>query len=104
MTGVSRQTYYNWYKKSGKFRIAIEHAREELIGMLETKLYKKAIQDEDFQSIKFALTNLAPDRWRNDKVQVTNVINNKVGGDKIGADDRALQDQLLGRLKNRFSI
>jgi hypothetical protein len=44
---ISRQTYYNWMDKVDTFKKEVEDIVESFYDDLETKLYKKAIVDED---------------------------------------------------------
>lgn len=44
---ISRQTYYNWIDKVDTFKKEIDDVQESFFDDLETKLYKKAIVDED---------------------------------------------------------
>ena len=44
---ISRQTYYNWVDKVDTFKKEIEDVQESFYDDLETKLYKKAMVDED---------------------------------------------------------
>lgn len=44
---ISRQTYYNWVDKVDTFKKEIDDIQESFFDDLETKLYKKAMIDED---------------------------------------------------------
>ena len=44
---ISRQTYYNWMDKVDTFKKGVEDIVESFYDDLETKMYKKAIIDED---------------------------------------------------------
>lgn len=61
---IDRGTYYQWIAKDLVFKSAVAEAQEALYDFAETALMK-AIQDGNFQAIKFYLINKAKDRgWQ----------------------------------------
>lgn len=52
---ISRDTFYNWYRKDKKFKKAIDQIRDEVPDVVEDILMKKIMVDQSEKSIHFYL-------------------------------------------------
>lgn len=68
MTGISRQTYYNWYKSDPKFKTACDDIQEGVVDIVESKLLSK-INDEDTTAIIFYLKTKGKHRGYVERVE-----------------------------------
>lgn len=62
--GISRETYYEWRKRYGKFDQACDDIEMSLIDFAESQLLQNIKAGKE-TSLIFYLCNRAPDRWKN---------------------------------------
>ena len=74
---INRDTYYDWIKKDSEFKKAVADAKEALYDFAETALVK-AMQDGNFQAIKFYLINKAKQRGWQETTNITGNVDTKV--------------------------
>jgi len=70
---ISRQTYYNWMDKVDTFKKEIADVQESFFDDLETKLYKKAIIDEDNTMLIFLAKTKMKHRGYTERTEMEDV-------------------------------
>lgn len=61
---ISRGTFYNWMKDDAAFGVKIKEARDELLDLAESQVYKNVLAGKE-TSLIFLLCNKRPEEWKN---------------------------------------
>lgn len=61
---VSRGTFYNWMKDDPEFATKVKDARDELLDLAESQVYKNVLAGKE-TSLIFLLCNKRPEDWKN---------------------------------------
>lgn len=70
--GITRQTYYNWMKEDPDFAQEVTDVEESLYDDIESKMYKKAIIEEDNTMLIFIAKTKMRDRGYSERIQFEN--------------------------------
>jgi hypothetical protein len=106
-TGLSRNTWYIWEKKSERLKNlrekCVEVSDERRLSIVEDSLLK-ACQEGNVTAMIFFLTNRASKRWADKRAVINNSIVNKVGGTNgtFDGEDRDLQSRIRTDLETLF--
>lgn len=72
--GICRQTYYNWMDKVDTFKKRVTDIEESLYDDLESKMYKKAIVDEDNVMLIFIAKTKMKHRGYTERTEIDNLL------------------------------
>lgn len=61
---ISRGTFYNWMKDDPAFAVNVKEARDELLDLAESQVYKNVLAGKE-TSLIFLLCNKRPEEWKN---------------------------------------
>lgn len=67
---IGRRTYYSWCEKDPEFKAEVEEIQESLIDMVESRFYKKMLEDGDTTSMIFYLKTKGKHRGYVERQQI----------------------------------
>lgn len=103
--GISRVTYYNWYKEDPEFALKADDIQELQIDFAEASLLKK-IKNEDTTAIIFYLKTKGKDRGYSERREITGVdgkaiqISKELDFNNLSDEELATIGELLEKSKN----
>ncbi len=103
--GISRVTYYNWYKEDPEFALKADDVQELQIDFAEASLLKK-IKNEDTTAIIFYLKTKGKDRGYSERREITGVdgkaiqISKELDFNNLSDEELATIGELLEKSKN----